>query len=404
MRLVRILRWFLLVPALLALGPASALAADLRNGQTVTIPSGTTITDDVYAGAGTVTVDGNVDGSVIATGGTVSVTGSVSRDLMAAGGTVTASGAVDGSMRLAGGTLTVTGPVGQDLVAAGGTMTVGPDATVGRDLAATAGTITVDGGVNRNVIVNADTLVLRGPVTGDVRAQVAHLKLENGAKVGGNLTYASANPAEIASGATVAGTTRHDPAPAGTQKTAAEQAFDIFVGWLRYVVGLFALGLLMILPFRGFTLEASNAIRRSPWTSLGLGVALAVLVPMAAALVFAIGLFMGGWPLGLAAVALLAMALAVGYVLAAFLLGRLGLGVIVRAGVHPLWALLAGIVVLTLVGMIPIFGGLVSLLAAILGLGALVLTGYSAGRGLTPMAMAPETSQSATVHEAPMPA
>jgi hypothetical protein len=78
MRFVKALRWLLLVPALLALGPASALAADLRQGQEVTIPAGTSVADDVYVGAGTVTVNGDIDGSLIATGGNVSVTGNVS--------------------------------------------------------------------------------------------------------------------------------------------------------------------------------------------------------------------------------------------------------------------------------------------------------------------------------------
>ena len=133
-RAIGALRWLALAPALLALAPAAAHAADLRQGPEVTIPSGVTVADDLYAGAGQVTVAGIIAGSLIAAGGTVDVTGAVERDVMVFGGTVTISGPVSGSIRVAGGTLRVTGPVAEDVVLAGGNLELAQEATVGRDL------------------------------------------------------------------------------------------------------------------------------------------------------------------------------------------------------------------------------------------------------------------------------
>src|SRR5262249_6676488 len=116
-RWIAALRWIALAPALLALAPAAAPAAEFRQGQGVTIPAGTTIDDDLYAGASTVTVEGTIAGSLIAAGGNVKVTGTVERDVMVAGGTVDISGPVKGSVRMAGGTLTLSGPVMEDVVA-----------------------------------------------------------------------------------------------------------------------------------------------------------------------------------------------------------------------------------------------------------------------------------------------
>jgi len=48
-RWIAALRWIALAPALLALAPTAAQAADFRRGQDVTIPAGTTINDDLYA-------------------------------------------------------------------------------------------------------------------------------------------------------------------------------------------------------------------------------------------------------------------------------------------------------------------------------------------------------------------
>src|SRR5262249_32150504 len=90
-RLLGALRWLALAPALLALARVAAQAADLRQGPEVTIAAGTTVADDLYAGAGAVRVDGTIAGSLIAAGGTVDVTGKVERDVLVTGGTVTLS-------------------------------------------------------------------------------------------------------------------------------------------------------------------------------------------------------------------------------------------------------------------------------------------------------------------------
>ena len=79
-RIPAAVRWVALAPALLALAPAAAQAADLRQGSDVTIPAGVTVADDLYATGGTVHVNGTIAGSLIAAGGNVDVTGTVQHD------------------------------------------------------------------------------------------------------------------------------------------------------------------------------------------------------------------------------------------------------------------------------------------------------------------------------------
>jgi len=43
----------------------------LRTGNTVTVPASETVHSDLYIGAGTVRVDGRVEGDLIVAGGTV---------------------------------------------------------------------------------------------------------------------------------------------------------------------------------------------------------------------------------------------------------------------------------------------------------------------------------------------
>src|SRR6185369_3762940 len=76
-----------------------AVSDKLRTGNTVTIAAGETVSNDVYAFAGTVRVDGTVDGDLIASGGLVDVTGTVTGDVLVAGGSVNITGTVGGDAR-----------------------------------------------------------------------------------------------------------------------------------------------------------------------------------------------------------------------------------------------------------------------------------------------------------------
>jgi hypothetical protein len=357
----------IMAAALYAWLPLQAAAADLRQGNDVTVGPGETINDDIYAGAGTISINGTVNGKVIAGGGTITVSGNITRDLILGGGTINITGHIGGSIIAAGGNITVNGPVAQDIVVTGGMIDVGAGGTIGRDLVVAGGSATVSAPVARRVQMSAGSLTLRNRVGGDVRGRVDHLKLD-GAQIGGNLNYTSNNTVELVNGARVAGTTtRHTPTDRGAD------AGNGFLGWLRALVGIFALGLLLIFLLPGLSTRAIDIERAQPWASAGIGAAIAVITPIVALIVFIVGIFIGGWWLGLLLIPLWILALAIGYAVSGFLLGRL---IFARMGwgrYHDAFALLGGLFVLTVVGLIPVIGLLVGVVAVILGAGALAL-------------------------------
>jgi hypothetical protein len=357
----------IIVAALFAWVPLQAAAADLRQGSDVTVGPGETVNDDIYAGAGTISIQGTVNGSVIAGGGTITVSGNVTRDLILGGGTINVTGRVGGSIIAAGGNLTLNGPVAQDIVVTGGMVSVGSNGTIGRDLVVAGGTATVSAPVTRRVQMSAGSLTLRSHVGGDVRGNVDHLKLD-GAQIAGNLDYTSNNPVQLVNGASVTGTrTRHTPTDQGRNLGGG------FVGWLRAVIGIFALGLLLIFLLPGVGTRAIDVLRAEPWASLGIGAAILVITPIVALIVFIVGIFIGGWWLGLLLIPLWILALAVGYVVSGFLLGRLIFAQLGWGRYHDVLALLGGLFVLAIVGIIPVLGGLVGLVALVFGTGALAL-------------------------------
>lgn len=362
--------------------PAGALAAVVRHGETVTIKPDEVINEDLYAVGGTVLIQGTVRGDVTAAGGRVEIPGTVEGDVLSMAGDTRVSGQVAGSIRAAGGTLVVAGQVGEDSMLAGGQVRLESGARVGRDVFLAAGEATLQAPVAGDIQAAVGALTLGAPVTGSVRAEVESLRVTPEANIGGSLRYRAGQEAEIAGGATVAGPLeRLSP----TEQPGRGPGLFIF-GWFRLLVGLFALGLLLVLLLPDFSRRVPVTLIQAPWRSLGWGAATLVGLPLLAALVFLVGALLGGWWIGLIILGAYAVALALCFPVVGMFIGRWVLERFGKAGPSMVLALLLGLVLLTLVGLVPVLGGLIALATVLFGLGALVLTAAQRRRALGPPA------------------
>ena len=334
-------------------------------------------------GGGAVAVEGHVDGDLIIAGGTVTVNGTVAGDLQVAAGTLQMNGEVRGSARVVGGEIILRGPNGEDLVAAGGRIDLTSQGRVGRDVVVGAGELRTAGPVGRDLIVSGGEAVLSSPVGRGVRADVRRLRLEDGAQVAGDLVYASWDPAELAPGAIVGG--RVEPRSSEWQ-TRPDTLAPVY-GWIRAFIGLVALGLLLVLLFPSFSDRTVATLRASPWASLGVGAATVIGVPIAAIVIFMIGLIVGGWWLGLIVLSLYLIAVVSSFPIAGVFLGRWLIERFGKRRAGAIGALLLGVTVLLLAGILPVLGALVLLAAMLFGTGALVLAAIGARRN--PPAAAP---------------
>jgi cytoskeletal protein CcmA (bactofilin family) len=375
---------------LLAFAPVQTNAAELRQGDTIVVGPGETIDDDLYAFGQTVTIQGTVNGDVIAAGQSVTVAGTVNGDLMAAGTSVSIGGPIAGAARVAGQTVQINAPIAHDLLAGAATLDVGSRAAVGRDLLVGASSATVGGPVGRSIRAGTETLTIGGPVGGDVLAHVGTLRIEKDAAIQGSLTYTSNQDAVIHPQATVWGaTTRLPAAPASAEPSPAARFGQGVLAWFQTLIGLSMFGLTVVLLFPGFSQQTTNVLTHRPWASLGFGFAVLVGMPLAAMLLFVLGLLIGGWWLGLLALALYIGLLPVAYTMVGLYVGRF---IMVRTGrpsVGNGWALLTGLLALGLVSVVPLVGGVVLFAALLFGLGAVVQAVVSIHRARTEAADPP---------------
>jgi cytoskeletal protein CcmA (bactofilin family) len=371
--------WLLAVALLGVLSPVGAWAAEVRQGDTVTIGPEEVIEQDLYVFGGTVRIQGTVRGDVLAVAKTVDISGTVEGDVMSMAADTRLSGKVQGSMRSAARTLVVAGQVGEDAVLAGEQVRFAPGAQVGRDVLLAANEAELLAPVGGEVQAAAQKLTLGAPVTGNVHAEVGTLRLTDAAYLGGTLRYRSARDAQLASGATVAGPVQRQ----SPEQPRSEGFFRYAISWIRSLVGLFALGLLLVLITPDFARRVPATLRQSPGRSLGWGAAVFVGTPFIAALFFIAGALLGGWWIGLLALGLYAIALALCFPVVGMFIGRWLLDRFGKAGTSLGLALLLGLVLLTLAGQVPVLGALIALATVLFGLGALVLT---AAQGRHPQA------------------
>ena len=358
--------------AMMLAGPAGA--QDF--GETITKHG--TFAENIFAAGRDISVDGRVDGDVISFGRDIAVAGTVVGDVMAAGRTITVTANIDGDVRIAGETVSNTSAVTGEVMAAGRDVALRPTSDVGGRAMLAGELVTVGGTVGRNVRAAGRIVTVTGAVTGDAELAGEEIIIAETARIGGDLVYRSLREAEIAAGAEILGDIIFVRSDGPKDFVDRFLAGGSAIG-LALFAGLFLLGTLATLLAPGSFTAAVRRMRR-PWGTLGVGLGVLVLAPIA---MFLTAVTVIGIPITIVVFALFIVALMLGYLIAAGAIGRFVVQLLGRDADGSFWAregaLAAGMVLLAVVGFVPVLGGLVFLAALLFGIGALALFVWRGG-------------------------
>jgi len=223
------------------------------------------------------------------------------------------------------------------------------------------GDATVSGTVTESLVVFNGDVVVSGTVADDVIAFNGRVLIRSGAEVGGDV--ASRKAAIVERGATVGG-----------QVKGISGRFDFetwgwisrYVWWFGYTISTLILGLALL----GFAPRSDRALagvfRGRTGGSFGFGALIFFVLPIVAVLLM---LIVVAIPLGLFLLLGLALLYTIGYVAGAQVLGRM----VVKEPRSRFPAFFAGWGILRGIALIPVLGGLVFMVTAIAGLGAMVI-------------------------------
>lgn len=325
----RVFSIVLVLVAVMLVVPGTA-AQQTRTGGNVVVQEGETV-QGLTTAAGTVTVRGTVDG-----------------DLTVFAGDVTIAGNVTGETTIFGGSTTISGTVDRNTTVFGGYVELAETGRVGHDFAVFAGDV-----------------ILNGTVGNDARVDAERLAVGPSARIGGNLLHAT-QTLSLSNQSQVTGEIRNvDRVDVGQgtplQTNVPFWAFAIY-GFLANLL----LGAVLLLLLPGFSRSVADTARRRPLFTTLLGLLAMIIIPVILVL---LAITIVGIPLTLIGGFLFLLAL-----WAASVYGALGIGAGVMGALNTTnrWlALVAGLLIVFLLGAIPFVGGLVHLLVMLLGLGAI---------------------------------
>lgn len=353
------------------------IPSNFRTGESVRLEKNETIDSDFFAAGEKVVLAGTINNDAYVAGGNIDVEGNIKGDLLVAGGNVNIRGAVDGNVRVAGGNVNIEGSVGKNLTALGGSIDLSKSATVAGNLVSAGGNLQIRAPIKGKATLAGGNIDIGSEIGSDVNAATEKLNLTSNAKVLGNINYWSENRANFASDATVAGKLNFNkvvkPQVDRQRAEAAWAGLKTGLNIYKFSVGLI-LGLLLIWAFPNFMQRSADQILTNPLASFGWGFLFLVAAPVVIVLLFITIL---GIPLALIALFAYILIIMIAQVFSSLALGEWLLKRFNQRG-GMMAAFIVGLVVLSLVKLIPVLGGIVSFVALLIGLGGYLTIKYSA--------------------------
>ena len=292
-----------------------------------------------------------VDGDLMISGGQIRTTANVNGDAYVAGGQINIGGTISGNLIVAGGNITISGKVLKNVIVGGGEVNIEDTAEIGGYVLAGGGTVTLRGHFLGPVKVGGGTLIVgeKAVINGNLEADVSKSEVSPTSMVNGekkiNIHIAKQPEKEISQ----------------NQWRQLGYVREIFSFLSKLII------LLIVVKLFGQKIKEIN-LKDSILMVSGLGFIFLILTPF---LVFILMTTIIGIPLAL-------------MVLMTYLISLYSAGIVVSILIgdfifkkkylktNNLYIQgMVGLLLLTIVGMIPLVGGLVKFIVLLLGLGVI---------------------------------
>ena len=328
---------------------------------TASIAADKTVDGAAYLTGDHIVVDGTVKGDVYCAGNEIHINGTVEGDVLCGGKNLTIGGTIKGDIRVAGSSVTVRGNIAGNATIAASDGNVTKEAIIGGDITGGVSTFVMDGSIGRDMLIGSGTTVLGGTVGRDVNAGIDTLTVNQGARVGGNLTYQGNTEATVPAGV-VAGKTQFTKV-----ENKAESASSKFSYALGFIVAFIILALLVTLVMPKYIHEASTITVRRALLAFLAGFAALILIPLASVILMSTII---GIPAGVVGIIVWALFIFLSSVFFAYYVGTL---VLKKRARNALVVAMVGALIVGIALFIPVLNILVFMIALCVGIGMQLL-------------------------------
>jgi len=322
---------------------------------------------NLYSFAQNLQVNTDVKKDAVVAAQNITFTGAVGDDLIAAGMNLELNGTVGGTLRAAGEEININRPIGDDVVVAAKDINISSTSSVNGDILAAAKTMQINAPVHGNISFTGGKLYINSEVGGSIFAKGQSIELGPNAVIHGSINYAAVSAITINSAAKVQGQVNRSALPqtedAGSNLLVRLVAL-VFICLIQ-IVGLFVLFAIFKKPVTA-VVEKSNS---SYWNSLLIGLILTIVMPIVA-IILCLTFF--GIYLGIVMFFSWILLMTLGWAI-----GTISFGVWLEAilkrkpqSVH-FYAIAIGVVIASLIRLIPVIGFIFSLILILAGVGAI---------------------------------
>ncbi len=355
-----------------------------KENNVIVLPAGQVYNGNYFAMGSSVEISGTVNGDVYVLAEQAVIDGVVNGDVLGCVGSMDISGKVNQNCRIAAGQILISGQIGRNVTALAGNLQLLSSALVGGGLVATAGNVDVAANIGSDATIIASNFRLSSHIKNNLQAYVGQMRITSRSVIGGNVDYRSSSEAWIDPGATIAGQVIYHPSfvhkyVQGTWIRGLLIGSKVLATLMNFIYTL-AVGFILIKLFHKNLEAALQAIKWHPLKSLGIGIILLILLPLAA---FILLMTILGAPFALTLMAANIIGFYTAKVYSIFwvsnwLFGKVGF----KHNRMP--AFFCGTILYFCLTAIPVFGMLMAFVAMLLGLGGGVLAQTKRGIFTTP--------------------
>jgi len=291
-------------------------------------------------------VDKNIDGDLMVAGKQVKITADVKGDVYAAGQEIDISGDIGGDLIVAGARVTVSGKISKNLIMAGGQVKVDDSAQIGG-----------------YVLTGGNMVDLSGNFSGPVRLGAQSLMMGNKTIINGNFE-ADVYKSEIASDAKIVGEKNiriHEVKKVEKQKVEFNK-----IGYVGKIVSFLSklIVLLVLVKLFGEKIKKVN-LKDSFWSAIGLGLVVLIVTPILALILLGT---MVAAPLSIIILTTYFVGLYLSTIISSIFVGNF-ISEKTKLKTNNYVQGIVGLLLISLIGLVPVVGGLVKLIIFLFGIG-----------------------------------
>lgn len=285
----------------------------------------------------------------------------------------------------AGNTINIKGNIENDLFTAGNKIVIDEDTAIGRDVFIAASRVIIDANIKGNIFIAASDVQINGDIAGNLYVSSSKVKFDD-VTVSGDVTL-SVNNIEFVDEVTINGELKYnDNANFNGKKNASISELseykisnvnkitlaDRIISKMMTILSTIVLAFMINLIFPKIYKKLSKDIDSSKvLKNISLGLCTMIIVPIISIIVLLTAV---GIKLGLLMIGLYAICITLASLTATVVIGNNILMRILKSKDNSYLSILLGIVTVSIVSLMPLFGVIINILLMLYGLGIIVET------------------------------